>query len=85
MLVLQAKHSETDIDEGYGSFSVRIELLGQGKAMVFRDGKMAEGTWVRQSEMEMIRILDEAGNELPLQVGNVWVQVVPDVGIVETS
>jgi hypothetical protein len=85
VVVLQAKHSETDIDEGYGSFSVRIELLGQGTAMVFRDGKVAEGNWIRQSEMEMIRILDAAGNPLPLKPGNVWVQVVPDVEIVETS
>jgi hypothetical protein len=85
VIVLQAKHSVTDIDEGYGSFSVRIELLGQGTALVFRDGKWVEGSWVRQNKTEMIRLLDGAGNPLPLKPGNVWVQVVPDVEIVETS
>jgi hypothetical protein len=60
-------------------------LLGQGRALVFRDGLMAEGTWVRQSSTEMIRILDEAGSPIPFKPGNVWVQVVPDVDIVETS
>ena len=48
VVVLEAKHTTTDIDEGYGSFSVRIDLLGQGPAMVFREGMFAEGTWVRQ-------------------------------------
>jgi hypothetical protein len=85
VVVLQAKHTVTDIDEGYGSFSVRIDLLGQGAALVFRDGLMAESTWTRSSPTEMIRVVDEAGNDIPFKPGNVWVQVVPDVDIVETS
>jgi hypothetical protein len=85
VVVLEAKHTKTDIDEGYGSFSVRIDLLGQGRALVFRDGMMASGTWIRRGQMEMISIVDDAGNALPFRVGNVWVQVVPDVDIAETS
>jgi hypothetical protein len=85
VVVLQAQHTTTDIDEGYGSFSVRIDLLGQGSALVFRDGLVAEGTWVRPSEEEMIAIVDGGGDPIPLKPGNVWVQVVPDVDIVETS
>jgi hypothetical protein len=85
VVVLQATHTTTDIDEGYGSFSVRIDLLGQGSALVFRDGKMARGTWIRRDQMDMISIVDDAGNALPFKVGNVWVQVVPDLDMVETS
>lgn len=85
VIVLEAEHVQTDIDEGYGSFSVRIELLGEGSAMVFRDGKLAEGTWVRGGQKEMIQILDEAGEPLPLKPGNVWVQVVPDLDIIEAG
>jgi hypothetical protein len=85
VVVVEATHTTTDIDEGYGSFSVRIDLLGQGSALVFRDGKMARGTWIRRSRMEMISIVDDTGDPLPFKVGNVWVQVVPDVDIVETS
>ena len=85
VIVLQARHVQTDIDEGYGSFSVRIELLGQGPAIVFRDGKMTEATWVRRDQKEMIQILDEDGNPIPLKPGNIWVQVVPKVDIVETG
>jgi len=85
VVVLQAEHIKTDIDEGYGSFSVRIDLLGQGPAMVFRDGLFAEGTWVRQSQMELIRILDRSGDDIPFKPGNVWVQVVPNLDSVEAS
>lgn len=85
VVVLEAEHTKTDIDEGYGSFSVRIDLLGQGSALVFRDGRMAQGTWIRQGQMEMISIVDDAGSALPFKVGNVWVQVIPDLDDVETS
>jgi hypothetical protein len=85
VIVLEAEHIQTDIDEGYGSFSVRIELLGEGPAMVFRDGKLAEGTWVRTRQTEMIQILGEADEALPLKPGNVWVQVVPDLDIIDVG
>ncbi len=83
--VVQAKHTVTDIDEGYGSFSVRIDLLGEGPAMVFRDGLALGGSWVRESEMDVISFLDEAQNPIPFKTGNVWIQVVPDMDIVETG
>jgi hypothetical protein len=83
--VVQATHTVTDIDEGYGSFSVRIDLLGEGPAMVFRSGTALEGRWVREGEMDMIRFLDEAGNPIPFTLGNVWIQVVPNMDVVESD
>jgi hypothetical protein len=85
VVAIAATHTQTDIDEGYGSFSVRIELLGEGPAIVFRDGLAVEGRWVRGSGTEMIRLLDRAGNPIPFRPGNTWVEVVPKMEIVETS
>jgi hypothetical protein len=85
LVVVQATHTVTDIDEGYGSFSVRIDLLGEGPAKVFRDGVALEGGWVREGEMDMISFLDEEGSSIPFKPGNIWIQVVPDMDIVETD
>lgn len=85
VVVVAATHTKTDIDEGYGSFSVRIDLLGEGSAKVFRDGKVVEGRWLRETDLEMIRLLDGEGNEIPFKPGNIWIQVVPEMDIVETS
>jgi hypothetical protein len=85
VVVVQARHTETDIDEGYGSFSIRIDLLGEGSAMLFRDGLALAGRWVREDERDMIQFLDEADNPIPFKPGNVWIQVVPDMDIVETD
>jgi len=85
VVIVSAKHTETDIDEGYGSFSVRIDLLGEGPAVVCRDGLAVEGRWVRTGDTEMIRLVDGAGNPIPFKPGNVWIQVVPEMGILEIS
>jgi hypothetical protein len=85
VIVLQARHTETDIDEGYGSFSIRIDLLGEGPVMVFRDGRALEGIWARAGGTDMIRFLDETGNPIPFKPGNIWIQVVPEMDIVETD
>ena len=85
VVVVQARHTKTDIDEGYGSFSVRIDLLGEGPAMVFRDGVALRASWIREGETQMIRFLDEADNPIPFKPGSVWIQVVPDIDIVETD
>ncbi len=85
VVVVQARHIKTDIDEGYGSFSVRIVLLGEGPAMVFRDEVALRANWIREGETDMMRFLDEADNPIPFKPGNVWIQVVPDIDIVETD
>ena len=85
VVAIQATHTETDIDEGYGSFSVRIDVMGRGPAVVFRDGLVIEGSWVREADVEMIRFVDEANSPIPFRPGNIWIQVVPEMDIVETS
>ncbi len=85
VVAIAATHTTTDIDEGYGSFSVRIDLLGEGPALVFRDGLVVEGRWVRGSDTEMISLLDGTGNSIPFRAGNTWIQVVPEMDMVETS
>lgn len=84
VIAVQATHTETDIDEGYGSFSVRIDLLGKGPAKVFRDGMSVEGSWVREDDADMLVLLDQAGDPIPLKPGNIWIQVVPEMNIVQT-
>lgn len=85
VVVVSGRHTETDIDEGYGSFSIRIDLLGEGSAVVCRDGLAVEGRWIRTGDMEMICLVDRAGNSIPFTPGNVWIQVVPEMDIVEIS
>jgi hypothetical protein len=81
VVALYANHVETDIVEDSTGpriyYSIEIQLWGEGRAIVFRDGRAFEGRWVRPQRHDLIRFVDNAGNPIPLKPGNTWIQVVP--------
>lgn len=50
---------------------------GSGKALVFRDGGVIEGTWSKPSHKERTKLLDATGKDIPLNAGNTWYSIVP--------
>lgn len=52
-----------------------IETIGGGKALIYQDGKLIIGTWKRNLGMP-IRFYDDFQNEVRLNVGTTWVEVV---------
>ncbi len=81
MAALYAHHVETDIVEDSTGpriyYSIEIQLWGEGRAIVYRDGQAFEGKWVRPQRHDLTRFVDHAGNPIPLKPGNTWIQVVP--------
>ena len=65
---------------GAGSRQGRVlmEHVGEGPAIVFRDGLAIEGTWQKKNESALTRFLDEAGEEISLVRGPIYIQVVPE-------
>ena len=66
-----------------------IQLIGQGTAEIFQNGKYIRGTWARgassQPEDRSVADLasrmvffDDEGNELELKVGKTFIQIVPN-------
>lgn len=51
--------------------------IGQGSAIIFRDGTAIAGTWNKPSREARTQLLDAAGKEIPLNIGNTWYSVVP--------
>lgn len=51
---------------------------GSGKAYVFADGRVTEGTWEREVETEWFKLTDANGETLLVPPGKVWVSLVPD-------
>ena len=81
VVVLYANHVETDIVEDSTGpriyYSIEIQIWGEGRAIVFRDGRAFEGKWVRSQRPDMVRFVGDAGDPIPLKPGNTWIQVVP--------
>ncbi len=51
--------------------------VGEGQAVVFQDGVAVEGTWRKPDVHSRTRYYDAAGNEIPFNRGQTWVEVVP--------
>jgi hypothetical protein len=81
VIVLYANHVDTDMAEDTtGStwyYSIQIQIWGQGRALIFRDGQMYDVNWLRPARDDLVQFQDAAGNVVPLKPGNTWVQFVP--------
>lgn len=83
VIILFAPHQqdfnicEYQTDSGCQAYATESQIWGQGPAIILRDGMQYEVTWKRESRPHMFTFYDDAGNAVPLQVGNTWFQVVP--------
>lgn len=55
---------------------IEIDLIGSGKAYIFRDGQMYEAIWVRTTAEEIISIAYADGSRFPMRPGNTWFEIV---------
>ena len=60
-----------------GEQTVIMQTVGQGKAIVFRDGTAVVGTWSKASHAGRTLLKDSTGAEIPLDAGNTWYSIVP--------
>jgi hypothetical protein len=52
-------------------------VVGRGDLLVFRNGRVIEGEWQRESPDEATQLLDAQGEEIPLALGQTWVELFP--------
>ncbi|OGO51485.1 MAG: hypothetical protein A2Z32_03330, partial [Chloroflexi bacterium RBG_16_69_14] len=67
--------TDTKIEPGHSR--PVIGSIGTGRAMVFREGRLTEGTWSKANEQAPTRLLDKTGDEIPLVTGRTFFQIVP--------
>lgn len=60
-----------------GEQMVIMGTPGNGNALVFKDGTVVAGTWAKGSHQERTKVIDAAGEEIPLNKGNTWYSIVP--------
>ena len=78
VIVLYAEYKVSDIvEDRLGNLAFFVTLVGQGRAQVFRDGVMVDGTWQRDAKDRMFIFRAEDGQEIPLKPGQTWIDIVP--------
>ncbi len=65
------------ITDGAGNPSPDITLVGKGKALLFRDGKVVTGTWKIKKEGQPAVFKTKAGKPFVFDKGPIWIELVP--------
>ncbi len=76
VVVLFAHHLYSDIRESTNFYSLEIQFWGQGRALVFRDGQIFEGQWLRPERAGLFQLADASGAPIPLKPGRTWFEFV---------
>ena len=77
VIVLYATYQETDVKDVNGQPTFNIVSTGEGRAQVFRDGVAVECKWIRPTREAFLQLVHLDGSQVPLHVGQSWVEVVP--------
>lgn len=56
---------------------LNMQTIGEGDAIVFRDGAVIEGTWKKAERGDRTMFYDMAGGEIKFNAGQTWIEVVP--------
>lgn len=79
VIVQYVPHTTTYlVEDALGSLSLDQNIFGSGRALVFRDGYMYEGTWSTDSLGQLPRFQMQDGQDIPLRPGRTWIAMVPE-------
>jgi hypothetical protein len=67
----------SDVDAA-GNAARYTHTVGKGRVLLFRDGRVIEGTWQRVHAGDRTTYLDKAGKPLLLRPGGAWVLLAPN-------
>jgi len=60
-----------------GTVHLLYQTIGSGRAKIFLDGKVIDGTWRKPDRLTRTRYYDENGLEVRFNRGQIWVEVAP--------
>jgi hypothetical protein len=60
-------------------------VIGTGRAEVFRDGRVIKATWIKEAAAAPLRFHDEAGAEIRFAPGAIWIAAVPSLDRVSSD
>lgn len=76
---------ETPAPDPFTPGAIHLTTEGSGPATVYEDGRAISGTWNKTGVDGLLRWLDGQGNQISLNRGNTWVEVVPTGNQVTTG
>jgi hypothetical protein len=77
VVVMLVDRESTRQTDSAGNPVPTFDVIGSGDLLVFRNGKVIEGQWRRESEEDVTELVDARGEEISLAPGTTWVELFP--------
>jgi len=76
LIVMSTK--ESSANDGYpGNLHLLYKTIGEGKALIFQEGKAYQGTWETDSRTGRTKFFLANGKELEFLPGKIWIEILP--------
>lgn len=73
---------ERSANDGYeGNVHLLYKTTGSGKAIILMDGKQIKGTWKKAERTSKLQVLDDSGDSIQFNRGNIWFEILPTDGV----
>jgi len=77
--IVVLKTIETNANDGYeNNAHLLYGTTGQGRALIFQDGKVISGKWSKASRTARTKYTDDKGSEIKFNKGLIWIETVPE-------
>jgi hypothetical protein len=77
VVVMSVRLETTTIHDSLGTNEPLVVVTGSGTCWVTRGGVLVKGTWKRPGIGDSLQLLDSSGNQIRLQPGRTWVELLP--------
>ncbi len=77
MLVLRVREGNAGYLDPAGNTVPETLYFGRGPALLFHDGKLERGSWIKKSRKAPVKLVTSDGKALKVPAGHVWVELVP--------
>mgnify|MGYP005840590637 FL=1 len=68
---------ESPANDGYEGGHLLYEIVGQGKGIVFQNGRAVDVNWKKPDEKERMTFYDKNGEEISFVRGPIWIEILP--------
>lgn len=70
---------ESNANDGYeNNAHLLYGTTGEGKALIFQNGKTIVGKWIKPNRLTRTKFVDDKGKEVSFVKGQIWIQAVPE-------
>jgi len=62
-----------------------VDILGEGEAVVYKNGEEIRGTWSKKEAEDVLRFYDESSEEIEFTPGTIWIEIVEPSTVVSSN